>query len=493
MPAFKTKSTWCPERNREMAIEAYVDALERTILSHDFNVKCHRNMTQDEQTALENLRGYVDIIIKQADKGSAVVVMDREVYIHEAMGQLTDSEVYTLLDGDPTRDMVKKINAKIRESWKKGCPGRPVISGCGTPTEKISAFVDHNVRPIVSEINSYIKDTNDFLHKLGRIGDLPEGAILCTIDVVGLYPHIPHNEGLEALKEALSTLEGQLDSEQQRSLNEDLLSFAELVLRSNNFEFNGNHYLQKRGTAIGTRMAPSYANIFMDRLERRLIKNAEVKPRIWWRYIDDIFIVWTEGEEKLRKFIDYLNSAHETIKFTYKWSKHEIDFLDVKVLNESGMLETDVFIKPTDSHQYLHSSSCHPGACKRSIPFAQAMRLRRICSKSAYFEKRAGEIVRFLMERCYRKAYVEGQIDKAISSLKAAIKADISRPEIQREMNNRDEARRQGIPLGHYRTQLLREALQRDIGTITVAKCTQWFRFMQTYLPRCINKEVIEG
>ena len=46
--------------------------------------------------------------------------------------------------------------------------------------------------------------------------------------------------------------------------------------------------LQKRGTAIGARMAFSYANIFMDRLERRLIQNAQVKPRIWWRYIDDI-------------------------------------------------------------------------------------------------------------------------------------------------------------------------------------------------------------
>ena len=55
------------------------------------------------------------------------------------------------------------------------------------------------------------------------------------------------------------------------------------------------------------------------------------------------------------------------------------------MLNESGMLEADVFIKPTDSRQYLHSSFCHPGACKRSIPFAQAIRLRRICSKSAYF------------------------------------------------------------------------------------------------------------
>ena len=132
-----------------------------------------------------------------------------------------------------------------------------------------------------------------------------------------------------------------------------------------------------------------------------------VKLSIWWRFIDDIFIVWTEGEEKLNGFIDYLNNAHDTIKFTNKWSEHEIEFLDVKVLNESGVLETDVFIKPTDSHQYLHHSSCHPGACKRSIPFAQAMRLRRICSKSCFFEKRAEDLVEFLTDRGYRKAYVE--------------------------------------------------------------------------------------
>ena len=55
------------------------------------------------------------------------------------------------------------------------------------------------------------------------------------------------------------------------------------------------------------------------------------------------------------------------------------------------------------------------------------------------------------------------------------------------------EARRQGFALGNYRTQLLVQALQRNIGTITVAKCGQWFRFMQTYLPRCINNEAIEG
>ena len=84
-------------------------------------------------------------------------------------------------------------------------------------------------------------------------------------------------------------------------------------------------------------------------------------------------------------------------------------------------------------------------------------------------------------------------VEQAISSLKAAIKVDISHPEIQEHMNNRQEARRQGIALGNYRTQLLQQALTQNIGTITAAKCGQWYRFMQTYLPRCLKNEVIEG
>lgn len=65
---------------------------------------------------------------------------------------------------------------------------------------------------------------------------------------------------------------------------------------------------------------------------------------------------------KLREFINCLNNAHETIKFTCKWSEPEIEFLDVKVLNGSGVLEMHEVINPTYSHQYLHYSSCHAGA-----------------------------------------------------------------------------------------------------------------------------------
>ena len=68
-----------------------------------------------------------------------------------------------------------------------------------------------------------------------------------------------------------------------------------------------------------------------------------------------------------------------------------------------------------------------------------------------------------------------------------AIKADISRPEKQEQMNNREGARRQGIALGNFRTQLLLHTLQRNIGTITAAKCGQWYRLVQTYIPRCLK------
>ena len=67
-------------------------------------------------------------------------------------------------------------------------PGRPVISNCGFYTENISAFLDHQLKPIAMQVKSCIKHTNDFLKKLRDLPDLPQDSIICTIDVVGLYP-----------------------------------------------------------------------------------------------------------------------------------------------------------------------------------------------------------------------------------------------------------------------------------------------------------------
>ena len=108
--------------------------------------------------------------------------------------------------------------------------------------------------------------------------------------------------------------------------------------------------------------------------------------------IDDIFFLWEHGENKLKSFIDKINKAHPTVKFTAEWSKTSINFLDVTVSLIEGVIETVLFVKPTDSHQYLQSSSCHPFHCKKGIPYSQTLRLNRICSETNSFDKRCNDL-----------------------------------------------------------------------------------------------------
>ena len=89
-------------------------------------------------------------------------------------------------------------------------PGRPVISNCGFYTENISAFLDHQLKAIAMEVKSYVKDSNNFLKKLRDLPDLPDESIICTIDVVGLYPSIPNEEGLRIVRNVLEKISNKM-------------------------------------------------------------------------------------------------------------------------------------------------------------------------------------------------------------------------------------------------------------------------------------------
>ena len=82
-------------------------------------------------------------------------------------------------------------------------PGRPVISNSEFYTENISSLIEHNLKPLSQNAKSYIRDTNDFSSKLASLRPSPDDVILCTIDVVGLYPNIPHDERLISMRKAL--------------------------------------------------------------------------------------------------------------------------------------------------------------------------------------------------------------------------------------------------------------------------------------------------
>ena len=125
--------------------------------------------------------------------------------------------------------------------------------------------------------------------------------------------------------------------ENQSVRSENLYKLAEIVLKHNYFEFGQDVYQQILGTAIGTKFAPPYANIFMASLEEEIFNNPKFKPFLWLCYLDDIFCLWTEGVDKLKEFFNYLNEFHPSIKFTMEYSEKEINFLDVLVTkSDSG-------------------------------------------------------------------------------------------------------------------------------------------------------------
>ena len=134
------------------------------------------------------------------------------------------------------------------------------------------------------------------------------------------------------------------------------------------------------------RLPPPYAVIIVADLQERILEDIELQPRIWWRSINDIFLIWEHGEEYLKQFIQTLNAFQSTIKFTAESSKEEISFSEVNVRLRNRQLKTDLHIKPTDT-QFLDSTSCHPYHCKKSLPYSQALRYNRICSDNKKFDK----------------------------------------------------------------------------------------------------------
>ena len=152
---------------------------------------------------------------------------------------------------------------------------------------------------------------------------------------------------------------------------------------------------------MGTRMAPNFTIIFVHKIESEILDKTPIKPKFFKRFIDDIFIIWSHGEEKLRDFIHLINNHHPTIKFTEEHSNKEISILDTLVFKEDNKLKTRLYHKKTDQKQYLHYKSCHPLNQKDAVPYGLLIRARRICSKDEDFKAEALSIVRSLLKRGY--------------------------------------------------------------------------------------------
>ena len=153
-------------------------------------------------------------------------------------------------------------------------------------------------------------------------------------------------------------------------------------------------------------------------LEKRIFQRKELILFLWLQYLDDIFCIWTQGSQKLNEF--FINSQHPTMKFTMGYSTTEINFVNVHVTKVGNKLETDLYCKPTDTHQYLHAQSlkcqkspkCHRNVYKRSIACGPAVKIKRIRSTEEKLNNCLEELKQWLVNPGHKENHVDSEIER---------------------------------------------------------------------------------
>uniref|UniRef100_A0A8C5PPV1 Reverse transcriptase domain-containing protein n=1 Tax=Leptobrachium leishanense TaxID=445787 RepID=A0A8C5PPV1_9ANUR len=263
------------------------------LVMEDLNIAISKpfksNLTFRDRKICEDLKNNQNLVIKQADKGGGIVVMSRQFYLKEADRLLGDINTYKLLDKDPTPEFLIELEGLLLKGKEKGIisetefkyllnkqsqialfyflpkihkdidnpPGRPIISGIDSLTNNLSRYIDIFLQPIVQFTPSYLKDTGHILRELEKVV-WEQDLCLATIDVTLLYTSIPHKKGIEMVKRSLEK-DSSFAREQIDFLTESIL----FILQHNYFWFESRFYLQVCGNAMGTRFAPSYANLYM--------------------------------------------------------------------------------------------------------------------------------------------------------------------------------------------------------------------------------------
>ena len=228
---------------------------------------------------------------------------------------------------------------------------------------------------------------------------------------------------------------------------EFLIRLIELVLKHNIFEFNNQLFQQLIGTAMGTKCAPNYSNIFMaKKIDPEILRIAinhgdgTFPIRMFKRFLDDIIMIWCGSVERLHEFIKEINTINPSIQFTLSHTFLPSDmvthipgcqcerisslpFLDTSLSIQDGKITADLYRKPTDKNQYLLTSSCHPAHVTNNIPFSLALRIVRICTNQDTRDIRLEELKNLLLSRGYKSGVVNGAMEKAKSiSRKEALK-----------------------------------------------------------------------
>lgn len=355
LTTLKPRSKNTPPISQYKLIDTFVELVTSDLQKLKDIRKPLFNLSKNENDGLKSLIENENLIIKPSDKGGNIVLMDRPYYVKMVNDLLGDRTTYEILPNNPTTSYVQELKLLLQGGVETGCinrdeynfmfnstptiatfyalpkvhkrkslvPGRPIVSGTDNLTQGISNYVDTLLRPLVTGLRSYLKDTKDTLTKINGI-TVSDRTILASLDIEALYSSIQHQLGLNAVQFFLDT-----KGIQFRKHNKFLLSLLQFILTHNYFTFEGKFYHQINGTAMGTNCAPTYANLFLGWWEDQIVFTEEYDRYtnhilFWGRYIDDVLILWDGDSHLFLEFVTKLNINLIGMKFTYEINPVEL-------------------------------------------------------------------------------------------------------------------------------------------------------------------------
>jgi Reverse transcriptase (RNA-dependent DNA polymerase) len=438
-------------------VKPYINGLLpklQSITKH--HVSRRSNLNQHEFSLILDLTARTDIIIKPADKNLGIAIMDWNHYDQEVLRQLADTSTYRETGNNFLNNRLQALHRKITTlkkkfsnsfaesavnySWlkidslapdnvlipqfyilpkvhklKPGDPasslrGRPIVPGFQWLTTILSRWVSNRLTPLVKQhVRNLVSSTDAFIRNIDKV-KVPRDCVFITMDIESLYTNINSELGVKYINYFLSDPELLLEG----SLIEALTESVRLILTNNMFCYGNRLFLQIKGTAMGTPMAPPYANIFVFMLERDIINTFFDKTliRIYYRYLDDLFLVCKNDPEIQLHFLTALdNLVQQGITYTRQLSHESAVFLDIEIYKgkrfyDSNQLDIRLYQKPMNLFLYIPFNSFHISSIKRNMITNELRRYIKCCSlRSEYIEYKKKFYTR-LRARGYPGAYL---------------------------------------------------------------------------------------
>lgn len=313
----------------------------------------------------------------KADKGNAVVVLNKNDYVNTVENSLKNGP-YKVLDKNPLNNYVRQVNNTLKHCTniidkklnlnlriknpklpfmyclpkihKNDNSYRPIVSNIDAPTYKISRWLANIFSNLSFDNDLSVKSSLDLIERL-RSCKLDNSDRMVSFDVINLFPSIPIDITLKILEEFLE--KNNIPPEQIT----EYLQLTDLCMNQNSFVFNNKFYKQNFGTSMGNPLSPFLANLFMNKLENS-IKTSHINfLKVWYRYVDDVFAVVNENFD-LNNFLKILNQQFSSIKFTTELDiDKKLPFLDLEITNIIEKLEYDIYRKKTHTNNYIPATS----------------------------------------------------------------------------------------------------------------------------------------